>query len=854
MSFRTTAALFGILIGVLMVFGLMLTQQKHKLDPGFIIPTLAREKDPVSLIGTVVVNYSGKKYTFFERDGIWRLRAGSEKEDVRADKAKVEEIIRDVSGARKSDEADITRNLAQWGLEEPSGHVTLKARGGDREWTLYLGRPSVDKGYYYVNSSDRKRDVLAVKRDQLVNVLIDPKDINKYRSTRLLDASAFSTTALKLSQPREAKGPVLALEKTKQGTWWFKTPAYGPAELEGSSEAKGAGGVRGLINAADAIRAEGDKGFEPIGQNVFPEAKALLRVEVERTEDGIDKKARTIKEVLLIGDKVAGKEEYYARLVGDQAVVRVDARNVETLLNVLKNPDSLRSRDLAQLDPARPDVVRVSRGKGLTDVTTLYKPGPGWKVVSGTLRHTANESAIQGPDGLLAALQGKGKVAKFLDVADEAGQGAARDKELGLDSPLARVEVWIDGLDRDAPKKSDKKDDKSAKKDEKKDAGQEEPRLKPDVKPALKLTFAKKEDKEKGTTVFVRREAADGTVSRVAVPASVLDKILPPEGALAYLDPNLAPFLPSDVTKLELKSPGQTFVTTREEKEKKAKAPAKGARDKAPEPDATWVLLEPKNFKDRPHADAQQVELTLFALTGLSARRYVERVDAKTDLSVYGLTKPAVIATVTLKKKEGQKEPTTHVFQFGSDVPKAKGGPGVYGIITAGSDLKDIVFVAPEHVVRTLKEVELRDRTVFKFDADKVKAIKLAIVEKRETREPVFERKDKGWAVKSGVGRFTLDSGRVEELVNELSALKAERYVGFAGPQKQHELGAKAPLKVEVLMDDGKTRYTLELGAAEGTTHYFAQSNTLPGAVFTVPQARFKPILDNGVSYFSKAE
>ncbi len=138
MSFRTTAALFGILIGVLMVFGLMLTQQKHKLDPGFIIPTLAREKDPVSLIGTVVVNYSGKKYTFFERDGIWRLRAGSEKEDVRADKAKVEEIIRDVSGARKSDEADITRNLAQWGLEEPSGHVTLKARGGDREWSRRL--------------------------------------------------------------------------------------------------------------------------------------------------------------------------------------------------------------------------------------------------------------------------------------------------------------------------------------------------------------------------------------------------------------------------------------------------------------------------------------------------------------------------------------------------------------------------------------------------------------------------------------------------------------------------------------------------------------------------------------------
>src|SRR5262249_8506386 len=152
-------------------------------------------------------------------------------------------------------------------------------------------------------------------------------------------------------------------------------------------------------------------------------------------------------------------------------------------------------------------------------------------------------------------------------------------------------------LDKEPPKKDtkdEKKDEKKDKKDEKKDqkddkgAKKEEakgkdgekkeekkedegPRIKADAKPALTLTFGRKDDK-KDDLVYVRRETADGPGSRVAVPASALDKILPPEGALAYLDPNLAPYLVSDVAKLELKLPGgRTFVAVRQEEKDKDK-------------------------------------------------------------------------------------------------------------------------------------------------------------------------------------------------------------------------------------------------------------------------------------------
>src|SRR5262245_59913104 len=102
MSFRTTALLFGILMGVFWLFGLMLTLQKRKLDPGFLVPTLAQEKGVE--IDTVEIHHGGKHYVFLNEKAGWKLRLPGARDEVRADESKVNEIIRQVSKARKTEE------------------------------------------------------------------------------------------------------------------------------------------------------------------------------------------------------------------------------------------------------------------------------------------------------------------------------------------------------------------------------------------------------------------------------------------------------------------------------------------------------------------------------------------------------------------------------------------------------------------------------------------------------------------------------------------------------------------------------------------------------------------------------
>jgi hypothetical protein len=879
MSFRTTALLFGILLWVLGLFGLMLARQRTKFDEGLVLPTLS--KDQAVEIGTVEVEREGHKYIFFKTPSGWKLRIDPYRQALRADDGRVRDIIDDIKRARKTEEADISRNLAEYGLEKPVAKVILKKEGGGQEWTLNIGKESPDKSYLYVNSSDRPNDVLAVRRTRLKSALITPKDIDRYRSMRLLDISDATAKLVDLKPGAGTKGRELVLEKGKGAVWVFKKPPYGPAEYEGAPVSKEPTGVRGLINTLGAVRPDKESDFVPLSQPLFPENQAVLRVEVERAAER-GAADQTVKETLLIGPKVEdkgkgdgkkdGKEkdestgQYYARLADDEAMVRVDARNVDILLNYTRKPDALRSHDLAQVETGKIDAIRLSSGKGLGEVVSLTRPLFGeWKVSAGSLRHRANTNAIQGgPDTLLGALQGKNQVKDFFDVDEETTKDGkesdaarAKDKELGLDNPSAKVVLWEDGLRKDPKKKDEKKDEKEAKKgekdakkdkeakDEKKaDKAEEEPQINPNVKPLLTLTFGK----TAGALVYVKRVTADGAVSRVAVPKSVLDRVTPPEGALAFLDRDLSPFLIADVEKLELKvSDGKqerTFLVERAG-EKKAE------KDKLP-PLGGWLLREPKDFaKERPNADAGEVESILKRLAKLAVVKYVKQVGPKEDLGAYGLKPPAVTATVTLKKKEGAKEAETYTFLFGNEATPEKGkASGIFGVMTGGGDLKDFLFEVTAEAVKPLKDAELRDRTVFQFDPAKVKEVRLTIRGKDLTVSPVFARKDRTWVVAKGLEEFSLNPARVDELVHTLSELKALRYVSFKGPEKEQGLGEKPRLRVEVVMDDGKTTYSLTIGAQQDATGYFAESSTLPRAVFLVALPHFQQLVDQGATFF----
>src|SRR5262249_47786822 len=91
----------------------------------------------------------------------------------------------------------------------------------------------------------------------------------------------------------------------------------------------------------------------------------------------------------------------------------------------------------------------------------------------------------------------------------------------------------------------------------------------------------------------------------------------------------------------------------------------------------------------------------------------------------------------------------------------------------------DLVFTVEKGTLASLFKGELQDPQVFKFDAAKVKTLKL-VGWKNVTGAPFtleIERKDSSqWTVKAPAG-FNLDAAKVGQFLGELSNLRAERFV-----------------------------------------------------------------------------
>src|SRR5262249_2456176 len=151
---------------------------------------------------------------------------------------------------------------------------------------------------------------------------------------------------------------------------------------------------------------------------------------------------------------------------------------------------------------------------------------------------------------------------------------------------------------------------------------------------------------------------------------------------------------------------GQKFVVEREPEKEKEKEKEKDKLKALFPPlgGGNWLLVEPK-LKDRPHADREQVEQVLLALSTLSAKKWVRRAGPKDDLSEFGLKAPAVVAVVTLKKEGDKGEAKTYTYHFGNEVTKDKDKDkgNVYALVAGGLDLKDIVFLAPPEPVKMMK-------------------------------------------------------------------------------------------------------------------------------------------------------
>jgi hypothetical protein len=750
MNFKSTALLFGLLLGMLWLFGLMLTSRKGTREEDLVFPSMHDSRDLTIDQVEVVRKEKGKlkdKFEFTREKDNWRMKEPPLAYSIRAEGFKVDQLVRQIKEARRDEEADVSSDFAAYDLVDPPITVTLQGHfdeGKDKEkkkttktWTFFVGKETA--AYAYVKSSDRNQ-VLAVRRSALDSVFFKGPGVFRPKSFLEVNENTARYVGLK------GEGADVELRRNDDATWRFLKPNYGLADFEGKAaekpspfqpkpkqEQKTEGGVKGLLSAIGFIRVASDADFVPLSDTALSKfglekGKENIRIQVgtegeKKDEDKDKKKENLVKETLYIGIKVKDKDQYYARMANDPGIAKVDGKLLEPILTVLKSEGrNLRSRDIVPFDTKTVDAIDIKKGKSLAELLKFRNAKP-WKIYLGYDKHKADDKTME---AFIDALHGKGEIKEFFDEPE--AEAKKKDAERGLDQPQAEVLLYKDALEKEEAKdestksKKDKKSkdkkgkDQTKDKDKKKD---EEPKLKKDAKPAVTLTFGKTEKE----IVFVKRVTQDGTVSRFAAPKSIIEKILPPEGVLAFFDTALPSFELGNVTQFEVDKDGDKTVVQRGHGEQLGK----------------FLLKDKKDYAGRNFADTAQSFTILQDMGRLHARKWVQKIGAKDDLKPFGLEKPGLTVTVwveqdkTLPKplasavglfgapvpaqgllaltslqawKENPKEWETYVYKFGKEF-KDKDTPVSYAL----SNKNDYLFQVPVGTVKLVKDADLRDRS-----------------------------------------------------------------------------------------------------------------------------------------------
>src|SRR5262249_8153300 len=150
----------------------------------------------------------------------------------------------------------------------------------------------------------------------------------------------------------------------------------------------------------------------------------------------------------------------------------------------------------------------------------------------------------------------------------------------------------------------------------------------------------------------------------------------------------------------------------------------------------TWEIVKPDNLKGRP-ANPKVVLSILMAVNRPLVLGVENEKASASDLAAYGLDKPQrVVVTETKDKKD-----TKHEVLIGKEA-----GPARVYEKRAG---QDVVYVVQSTLLVSMKE-EVRDTTIFRFDEDKVKSVKLTGWQHVDgaPRTYTLEKSGDAWALK----------------------------------------------------------------------------------------------------------
>ena len=240
--------------------------------------------------------------------------------------------------------------------------------------------------------------------------------------------------------------------------------------------------------------------------------------------------------------------------------------------------------------------------------------------------------------------------------------------------------------------------------------------------------------------------------------------------------------------------------------------PAAAESSRAEKTNGTWQLVEP----EKTDADQGQLTNTATSIASLEVNGIVD--DNPTDLAQYGLNPAKLDVAFRVK---GEKD-LRHLLVG----EKTAAGGDLYA---KRADEKRVILIS-SYLEGTFNRTpfDLRDKTLLKFDHDKVDGLEIA----RGGTITQLAKSNGEWAIVKPY-RARADFGTAEAAISSLSSTQMQKIVSPTAVDLQ-AYGLDRPA-VTTTVISGSARATLALGKVEGDSTY-ARDVSRP-MVFTIPQA-----------------
>jgi hypothetical protein len=310
------------------------------------------------------------------------------------------------------------------------------------------------------------------------------------------------------------------------------------------------------------------------------------------------------------------------------------------------------------------------------------------------------------------------------------------------------------------------------------------------------------------------RRTVEGVKTDLKVPEAVFAAAAKPR--IEFLDAKLKPFNPADATKFVLKHGTAEKTVVLKDGD-------------------TWTFEEPPARKGKT-ADTEKMTGLLMVLSGVFPGRVLAEQPTPDDLKKWGLdpANPRIKAVVGIKDAEV-------VYEFGNETDDKH--------YVAARQNGGLVFAVPKVTADRLLSEDLRDRTIYRIEPDKVTGLKIrgwkgpgAAVQTVE-----FEKKGADWVAKSPptVAGFVPDTLKVNALLATLAAPRAEAFVGPGKPEYGIDVDkTDAALEFTIIFPAPTPAVTLVLGSPAPGGLVYVASSAIPGEVVTFNPSAIRPLAE----------